>query len=125
MLIQFWFLILVCTCCFSHLLNNTMSHETVWCIKHTLTTDALLQHFLTHSEGEDGQGPGTPRAQPYDDDLLEMGSPLAVIYLEWIGKNMPGFDFPRKAKTLVSCSHHYIWVLHCSTVWSQNVKVHG
>ena len=73
---------------------------------------------MTHSGGEDGQPPGTRRLEPYVDDLTQPEAALAVHFLEWVGKNCPGFIYPNKALVLVGsqlrmsvtvCNYHQ----HC------------
>lgn len=37
-----------------------------------------------------------------DDLTAEGGMDVAWKYIEWVGQNMPGYDYPRKAPALVS-----------------------
>ena len=57
-----------------------------------------MQRFCSHNEE------GNARAPPFRADLThEDGFDLAVQVLDWVGKNMPGWQYPRKAPELV-CS---------------------
>ncbi|KAK9814383.1 hypothetical protein WJX72_004937 [[Myrmecia] bisecta] len=64
--------------------------------------DKKFKWFLEHHYGgETEEEPGTVRKEPYSEDLtLEYGLDLAVRYISWVGKNMPGFEYRNKAATL-------------------------
>ena len=56
----------------------------------------LLQRFCTYT------AEGSPRVPPFNLDLTaEDGFDLAVQVIEWVGKNMPGWYYSRKAIELV------------------------
>ena len=75
-----------------------------------------MQRFCTHNPEN-----GLPRAKPYNADLTaEDGMDLAVLVLSWVGLNMPGWTYSRKAEALVSfassihafaMSHHKAWFI--------------
>jgi hypothetical protein len=56
----------------------------------------LLQRFLDYDED------GNERAHPYSGQLTDDDGPKqAVLFIQWLGKNMPGWDYPLKAPQLV------------------------
>ena len=56
----------------------------------------MLQHFETHDEK------GHMRPTRWSTDTTtEVGLANITRYLQWVGQNMPGYDYRRKAKQLV------------------------
>ena len=56
----------------------------------------VVQRFCTHDEH------GQPRDRPFSCNLMgEAGMALAVRSLQWVGKNMPGYEYPQKPDVLV------------------------
>ena len=78
-----------------------------------------MQWFRHHHGGEDPDvEPGTKRQVPLKGSLHHQDGPLqAHLYLRWVGQNMPGYDYPRKAPVLVSTSGGYpkptVLHVHC------------
>ena len=58
----------------------------------------LWQWFLEHDEE------GIERVHPYDGNMVtaQAGVDVAVRFIQWVGLNFPGHDWPKKATELVS-----------------------
>lgn len=63
----------------------------------------ILQWFLTHHGTVGPWGsPGRIREQPYNPDLTAPGGvALATRYIQWVGVNTPGYEYPEKKNVMV------------------------
>ena len=75
------------------------------------TSTVLQQHFLNHNDK------GEERNPPFNPDLsVEGGLDVAVRFIQWLGQNMPGFNYRGKAPGLVSLmvqiERSYLWDMY-------------